>query len=136
MRSLRSLLFSKLLLLITIPVLIMVLFKLGEVLVKSYETNRDIGALKKTINDLEGSHRQLKEFNAFLESDFFAEKEARLKLGLQKEGEIAVVLPQPPSPKGQATHSVGVRQAESSIRLEQKNNPRLWWDYFFAPTKD
>lgn len=136
MRSLRSLLFSKLLLLITIPVLVLVLFKLGEVLMKSYETNRDISALKKTISDLEGSHRQLKEFNAFLESDFFAEKEARLKLGLQKEGEIAVVLPQPPSPKGGVQNSVGVAQTESSLRVEQKNNPRLWWDYFFAPTRD
>lgn len=136
MKSLRSLLFSKLLLLVTIPVLVLVLFKLGEVLVKSYETNRDISALKKTINDLEGSHRQLKEFNAFLESDFFAEKEARLKLGLQKKGEIAVILPQSPSPKGQVQNSVGVQQVESQTRLEQKNNPRLWWDYFFASTQD
>lgn len=132
----RALLLSKLMLFVTIPLLVIIVFKLGEVLVKSYETNQDIKALKKTINDLEGSQRQLKEFNTFLESDFFAEKEARLKLGLQKEGEIAVVLPRSPSPKGQAPNAVGVQQAETSIRLEQKNNPRLWWDYFFAPTKD
>ncbi|MEK7619216.1 MAG: septum formation initiator family protein [Patescibacteria group bacterium] len=124
----RRLLISKFIILLAIPVLVLLLFKLGEVLVMSYETNKDIRSLEKTIGDLEKSQRELREFTSFLQSDFFAEKEARLKLGLQKEGEIAVALSSP----AQMRKSSGSQEDIADRRdAAQKSNSILWWEYFF-----
>mgnify|MGYP001604526162 FL=1 len=121
----RRLLISKFIILLAIPVLVLLLFKLGEVLVMSYETNKDIRSLEKTIGDLEKSQRELREFTSFLQSDFFAEKEARLKLGLQKEGEIAVALSSP----AQMRKSSGSQEDIADRRdAAQKSNSILWWE--------
>jgi cell division protein FtsB len=45
------------------------------------------------LNELEDSNEQLKRKKAMVESQEFVEKEARNKLNLGKEGEIALILP-------------------------------------------
>lgn len=116
-----------------IPIIAYVFYQLSQVVYKSFETNQEIAQLKKTVTELEESKVRLESLNSFLSSDFFAEKEARLKLGMQKEGEKVVVI----SEQKQAveTGATGKNaQRELSENTEAgiaRSNPNRWWDYFF-----
>lgn len=101
----------------------------GKIFYKNYEADKDIEALKKDVALLEDNHQRLEKINTFFESDFFAEKEARLKFGMKKEGEHVVVI--------QDTHRES-RAAENDRKESEeevtgkKSNPIQWWDYFFG----
>ncbi len=116
-----------------------------KVFSKSYSTRQDITRLKGEISELEKNQQRLHEFYVLLSSDFFAEKEARLKFGLQKQGEHAVVIQknmileeQNESSKKSLDNS---KLSDTSFvsnsdtvqsRIVKQNNPQIWWDYFFS----
>lgn len=52
-----------------------------------YEINKEIGTLENQLNDLEGKSDKITNMIAYLKTDDYIEKEARLKLNLVKEGE-------------------------------------------------
>lgn len=115
-----------------------------KVFSKSYSTRQDIKRLKGEIAGLEKNQQRLQEFYSLLSSDFFAEKEARLKFGLQKQGEHAVVIQKEEmsieresqnssqkNQKQQLSSPASDSDGETSD-MGKQNNPRLWWDYFFG----
>ncbi len=87
---------------------------------------REIQALKQEADSLRVRNFQASSLQASLESGEFLEREARMKLGLQKEGERVVVLrkdvPQPV--KADAT---------SEPAAEIWSNTKKWWMYFADP---
>lgn len=127
-----SLLSSKALPFIVAPLIVFVLYQLGIVAVKAISTDQDISALQKQVDDLEKSQQHLQEFNAFLNSDFFVEKEARIKLGMQKAGERVVVLPKSERSQGAPAESRGEGPFSKKTAHEVQANPQLWWEYFFG----
>ncbi len=88
---------------------------------KRYKIKKEIDMLENEINDLNKQNNELTELIEYLNTLSFKEKEARLKLGLQKEGEKTVIITSPYS--------------ELKTEEEKKDltpaNIFKWLDYFF-----
>ena len=108
------------------------IYQATRVVYRSYDTNRDIAKLKAEVDSLQAQQKKLEGFKAFIQTDFFAEKEARLKLGMQKEGEHVVVLPPYQNSIPSTDDAKSASPTESSTAQEERSNPMLWWEYFFA----
>ena len=60
--------------------------------IKQYRINKEIKSFKNEISSLGNKNNELKNFVSYLESDQFAEEQARLKLNLKKPGEELTVI--------------------------------------------
>lgn len=118
-----SLFYSRFFLLIGLIVLVFIAVELGQVLIRRNEINNEIAALEKQISELEGKNRDVKELIDYFKTSSFTEEQARLKLGLVKEGESAVIIPQ--EEKNQTAEP---EPAKASLAM---SNPAKWWHYFF-----
>lgn len=94
-------------------------------LMRQMEINQEITSLNDEITTLEGRNAELGRLIERLNSDVWQEKEARLKLGLQKEGEKVVALPLPSTPEKEETAQT------LSETTPLASNPSLWFAYFF-----
>lgn len=143
--SLTQFLRSRILFFCGIVLCIFIALNFAKVFSKSYSTRQDIKKLKAEIGKLEKNQQRLHEFYSLLSSDFFAEKEARLKFGLQKQGEHAVVIQENSSAveRSESQNDSGDAVKSSSLSLvsgvgatrsnkEKQHNPQVWWDYFFG----
>jgi len=75
---------------------------------------------KKNLAQIEKENEELRAYLDYVESDSFLEKEARNSLGMSKEGEMMIVLPQ-----------------EEEVKAETAFSPpspvwRQWWELFFG----
>ncbi len=88
--------------------------------------DQEIQALKQEAESLRVRNFQVSSLQASLESGEFLEREARVKLGLQKEGERVVVLRKdaPQAPK---------YEAASAPVFEEWSNAKKWWISFADP---
>jgi cell division protein FtsB len=93
-----------------------------------HEVNKEISDLHKEIQDLEASNKDLKKMKTYLESDAFAEKEARLDFGLKKEGEQVAIIED-----GSNNVSNSGANGGTGDNSGQNKNSNLWkwWNYFF-----
>ena len=126
-------------------------YQTAQVAIKRHQTKQDIQTFEKQVADLQHTKGSLQELNQFLETDFFAEKEARLKLGMQRPGEQVVVLTGKETTgdnntsnnssgdgKISSVSSSGTSVVKNSTQettekpRKEKSNPGKWWDYFFA----
>ncbi len=132
---------SKITLVVVCIVLVLIAVNAGKIFYKNYEADKDIEALKKDVAVLEDNHRRLEKINTFFESDFFAEKEARLKFGMRKEGEHVVVIQDAQREDGAGENNKKGEEGvttilpggrEVFIQNNKKSNPIQWWDYFFG----
>ncbi len=113
-----------------------IIFAVSKISYRNYETERDISQLQQQLAQLEGDRKRLEELAAFFETDYFAEREARMKLGMQKDGEQATVIQrsvvnetrtEPTNPEQKKS-----TQSDEEISSDKKNNSRAWWNYFFG----
>ena len=118
---------SKLFLLLALVLLILIVLAVGKGILRRYQVNREIKALEVEIAKLENNNQELGELIEYLNTDFFAEQEARLKLGLSKEGENVIVVPDNDS-------SIVSLDIFSNKEYNEKasSNPLKWWQYFFG----
>jgi cell division protein FtsB len=93
--------------------------------VRDRELQRSIDALQREADALAEHNRLLASAAATFTSADTVEREARLKLGLQKPGESVVVV------EGTAHAQQGrtVTRPDGSAHLA--SNPEKWWSYFF-----
>ncbi|MFH1173029.1 MAG: septum formation initiator family protein [bacterium] len=117
---------SKLFLLAVFIILALLLLSLGKNFIKRYQVNREIARLEAEIVKLESNNQELGDLIDYLNTDFFVEQEARLKLGLSKEGEKVVIIP---SDKAAAQLDV---LPEKEYNGKALTNPGKWWQYFFG----
>lgn len=93
-----------------------------------YEVDKELVDLQRQISSLEAGNNDLKKLKTYLESDQFAEKEARLDLGLKMKGEQVAVI--------ETTGSGAVSVSETSQNLDSKDrtasNPVRWRNYLFG----
>lgn len=68
-------------------------FIAGRMVYKNYQTEQQIASLEKEIVEIEEENQDLRASIIYYQSDNFKEREARLKLGLQKPGETVIVIP-------------------------------------------
>lgn len=126
---------QKFLTLLGLAAIILVSFPLARNTVKQYRIDKEIGELKKEIDALQNKNADLKNFVSYLESDQFAEEQARLNLGLKKPGEELMVI-KPAAGASPAGASPGATifniPGYEKIRPEvEPSNPRKWLNYFF-----
>lgn len=75
---------------------------------------------KKNLAQIEKENEELRAYLDYVESDSFLEKEARNSLGMSKEGEMMIVLPQEAEAKAETAFS-----SPSPVW-------RQWWELFFG----
>jgi len=126
---------QKFLTLIGLTVIILVTFPFAKNAIKQYEINKEISDFKREIGDLRNKNADLKNFVTYLESDQFAEEQARLNLNLKKPGEEKTVIrteaglnPASSSESNQIFNIPGKMKAEPAIA---PSNPEKWLNYFF-----
>lgn len=89
---------------------------------RGWQVAEEIRGLQAEVAMLEGRQGQLTETIQRLQSPEALDKEARLRLGLQKPGERVFIL------RG------GSSEAEPAMRRDNdtltESNPRKWWRYF------
>lgn len=96
---------------------------------RSRQIDLEIRALRAEAERLRVRNFEIAALESSLSSGEFLEREARMKLGLQKEGEQAVVVRASPSAP---THGDGPL-ARTDAFGEAWSNPKKWWTYFTDP---
>lgn len=95
---------------------------------------QELAELRQEVEKLQARKLDLAELLEYAATDDFAEKEARRRLNLQKEGEEVVVVFSEKS----ETQTTDVNKNLSPEALQAKaqhqlTNPEKWWRYFFGP---
>jgi cell division protein FtsB len=90
--------------------------------VRKIEVDKEINKLKAQADRIQKDTDDLSSLIKYLNTPEYAEREAREKLNLKKEGEFVVVL--------QTQENV----AGANAGLEKEpSNPQKWLEYFFKP---
>ncbi len=121
---------SKLFFILCAGALILIAWNLITVSMQMFESQSKIAKFHNELEELQNRQKTLQAVEHFFQSDYFVEREARLKYGLQKKGEQAVIIQQP----GASNSLGGVNTQDSKQRIQQ-NDPSthsLWWQYFFG----
>ncbi|MEK7516247.1 MAG: septum formation initiator family protein [Patescibacteria group bacterium] len=79
-----------------------------------------IGSLQTEADRLEAKRREILEMSERVTSQSFLEREARLRLGLQRPGEKTVIVEKVPTTR------------EEGEEARRANNFFKWWLYFFG----
>jgi len=126
---------QKFLTLFGLAAIILISFPFAKNTLKQYRINKEINELKKEIFDLQNKNVDLKNFVSYLESDQFAEEQARLNLGLKKPGEELTVIKIAAGDTLAGTSSgatiFNIPGHEKKVPEIKKSNSRKWLDYFF-----
>lgn len=121
-----------------VVVLTLLLLALGNEFFQRYTVQQEITSLRDDVTGLESSNGELSSLVSYLQSDYYREYEARTKLGLQREGETALVLPQDASGETIAESTTGRQPAVLGKTTTTSNTDRAlsstqrWWNYFFG----
>lgn len=115
--------------------IILISFPFAKNALKQKRINSEIDGLKKEIATLQNKNVDLKKFVSYLESDQFAEEQARLNLGMKKSGEDVIVIKRAAENDISASSSPGtifnIHGHEKSKPQAQISNPKKWLRYFF-----
>jgi len=119
--SLQRIFSSRNLTLILSIVFIFCLISLIGQTVKYFSIRKDINSLEAQITSLENQNQQLTTSLENVQSDFYKEREARLKFGLKLPGEKVAVI------------DLGDNQktTDQSSSSTESFYPLQWWQYFF-----
>lgn len=91
------------------------------------EIQREIDKLKTETGKLEADNKYLSGILDYIGSDSFKEREMRLKLNLQKEGEKVIIIYDE-----NGALKTGQNSANESENSANRPNYKKWWDYFFG----
>lgn len=86
---------------------------------KLWQSGKRIGEKKKELSLIEKKNNEFKESLEKVQSTEFIEKEAREKLGMSKEGERVVIMPQ-----------VGTNLEFTNEQISNEPNWQKWWQLF------
>ncbi|MDD5567524.1 MAG: septum formation initiator family protein [Patescibacteria group bacterium] len=118
---------SRWLLLFEVAVIVLFSVALTKEIIRRWEVKREIDKLGSEVETLKARKAELSGLIAYFQSDYFKEREARLKLGLQREGESALNIPQVQTNQNET----GTDDADDASAQDTRL-PSKWWKYFFA----
>ncbi|MBI4599110.1 septum formation initiator family protein [Candidatus Uhrbacteria bacterium] len=127
----------RLFLIANVAVLSLLLFSFGQEFARNYTIQQEIRRLQEQADTLSSRRLEMQELAQALQTETFIEREARLKLGLQKAGEqLVIVSPEDSEPNARAGSlaaavSVTAPATDGSARTKRLSNARKWWFYFF-----
>jgi len=117
---------------INLAVAILLGFSFGREYLRNQGIQNDIRNLEAKAAALEARSLEMTKLQSTFQSEMFIEREARLKLGMKKPGEQAVVVQSP----GDRTGVFRVEEPASGLTAADKlANPVKWWYYFFDITR-
>lgn len=119
---------SRLFIVTGIAVLIFLGVSIGKELTRKVEIKQRVSSLKNEIASLEKKNTELSDLINYLNSESYREREARLKLGLKKEDEQVIIIPDTslqnqPEAADTSDQSAGTKDSLSATKK--------WWNYFF-----
>jgi Na+-transporting methylmalonyl-CoA/oxaloacetate decarboxylase gamma subunit len=100
----------------------MAILSLGISLVTNIQKQKIVEERRSVQAQIQKTHAELLKQSTLVESQFFVEREAREKLGLGREGESVVLLPDQPA---------AISSQSSEVVTEKKSNIQMWWELFF-----
>ena len=105
-------------------VIVAISIPLAKNVSKQYEINNEIQNLKNEISDIEKKNSSLKDIIVYLESDQFAEEQARINLNYKKVGESLYVITD-------ENKSENIKLSLELNKNKKTNNPIKWLNHFF-----
>ena len=114
---------------------LLLFFQLVRIVVKSSSTDREIRAMQSAHTQLVQEYNQLERMRSYLDSDFFAEREARVHLGYKKEGEKVVIIQSPKQTEAHGINSSDTNRSQGravGAVSTPDRNPERWRQYFFG----
>ncbi|MFH0951664.1 MAG: septum formation initiator family protein [Patescibacteria group bacterium] len=124
----RKVINSRLTLMLGLALIVIISIGLVREINRRIGLNRERVSLESEIAVLEGRNTELANLIDYLKSDEYAEEEARLKLGLKKEGESVVRV------INTAKNNINGNNPSANGRNNENEvvtTPRRWWNYFF-----
>ncbi|MDD2807199.1 MAG: septum formation initiator family protein [Patescibacteria group bacterium] len=103
-------------------VLMVVVYSLAQSWLKNQEVNSEIVGLQTNIDNLEKENEQYQQLIEYLNSNAYLEEKARTDLGLKKQGEKVVVLPQ---------NLINNQATATDDQASSQSNLSSWINYFF-----
>lgn len=112
-------------------------FPLSEKIKEKREIDKEIEDLNQEISQFENKNQKLEELTKYLQSEQFVEEQARMNLGLKKEGEEVVVIQEGEGKVAGAFAENGDVDDNKDKDQNKKTSRRFsnmgkWWDYFFG----
>jgi len=117
-----NLIFSKFFVVFCLFLFIFILLGVAKGTIKSHKVNAEVAQLQAEIARLEAQNKDFEQLIKYLNTDTFIEQEAKLKLGLKKEDENLVIIPDSEIPLD--------KDKEKIFENKSKTNPEKWWAYF------
>lgn len=106
-------------------------FLVGKVIWLNWQLHREISQIEQQISELKTQQKDLENLVLYYQSDSYREIEARRKLGLKKNDEIAIAIPSKSYQNYEdelQSQKQGVAEKKSE---ETVPNRELWYNYFF-----
>ena len=120
---------NKLALIAGLVILIFILVSIFTAWQKSSKINQEIASLETEIQDIEKNNLETTKLIEYFNSDVYIEEKARVDLGLKKEGEKVVVIPE--LLKQEMAELENAEKTKLSLNIQPKSNPTKWWQHFF-----
>ena len=108
-------------------IIVLISFPLARTVSQRYKIDQEIESLGSEISELENTNQDLNKLISYLESDQFVEEQARLNLGLRKEGEDVLVI-KDPAELNKVSGADGIKDLNS----KDLSNLQQWLNYFFS----
>lgn len=128
---------SRVFIIMGICLLVFIGFSLGKETYRNYQIQKEIQALEEEISSIEKNNNNLTRLIEYFKTESYQEKEARQKLGLQKEEEkVVVITDESIEPEElemeNAENSIEEFNQSEEIQKEEISNPRKWWNFIFT----
>jgi len=124
--------------LIGLLVLVLISLPLIKDIKKRININEEIDTLDQEIVDLGKKNTELKDLISYLNSDQFAEEQARLNLNYKKEGENVTIIKDNNLPNmntgqnnGELNSIYNIKGFDRDIVKKKNNNIKKWFTYFW-----
>lgn len=121
-----------------LAILILISIPLAKNISQRHKIDKEVASMQEEISRIEKKNSGLKQLATYLESDQFAESEARLKLGLKKSGEEVVGIKEEVVTSNENIEPQSVFNMPGLDNAEPMKpiaNPARWWKYFFDKSK-
>lgn len=122
--------YGKLLLMLMFVILIFIGIESGQEIWREYKIKKEIETLKTEITKYKKENNDLEKMLDYYKTLSYKEKEARLKLNMQKPGEKVILVDSAESGETDKKTDNSILQTEENAA--DFSNVKKWWNYFFG----
>lgn len=116
--------------LVSLIILTLIIASFSKEFIQTREINQEISSLQKEIQDLEEQNRELEALIKYFDSESYAERKARMELGLKKPDEEVIIIQNIPD------NPLNIFDEKTNDEEDEIPNPLKWWRYFFKRSYD